>query len=120
MQLNIKGDFAMKETIDIYRFIEGFRGLDTEESFTREGLQAFYNHLIEAEYGSTETEFDPSDLDCDYTQYTNIEEFHEDYDKEDYPDMESIQKNTEVIQVNDNSFIINNFYKRRLKDGKIH
>ena len=100
----------MKEDVDIHRFIEAFRDLDREESFTREGFKSLYEYLTEYEDSTgQELEVDPIAYDCDFTEYADLSEFHENYDKENYPDMESIQDVTTVISVNDDAFIIQNF-----------
>ncbi len=100
----------MKENIDINRFIEVFRDFGREDSFTREGFLALYDYLIEYEESTgEELKLDPIALDCDFTQYADLSEFHENYRKEDFPDMESIEEVTTVIPVNDDSFIIQDF-----------
>tara|TARA_R110002167_G_scaffold136824_1_gene323671 strand:+ start:280 stop:483 length:204 start_codon:yes stop_codon:yes gene_type:complete len=56
-----------------------------------------------------EIEFDPIALCCEYSEYDNMKEFHEDYNKEEYPDIESVQHNTMVWEFGVESFIIQQF-----------
>ena len=56
-----------------------------------------------------EIEFDPIAFCCEYTEYESIEEFWQDYDKEEYPDEESIMDNTFYWAFGDGSFIIQSF-----------
>ncbi len=100
----------MKQSVSVHDFIDAFRRRGRQNSFSLDGFRALYDYLIEDEENSgIEYEFDPIGLDGDYTEYEDLEEFHENYDKETYPDIESIQHKTIFISVKDDSFIILNF-----------
>lgn len=73
--------------------------------FSYDGLEALYDFLIEI----GEKEFDPVSIYCYYNEYKNIEEFWKEYNKEDYPNIESINNKTTLIKINDESFIIKPF-----------
>ena len=49
-------------------------------------------------------------LCCEFTEYEDLEEFHGNYDKEDYPDVDTIRDHTTVVEFgNSGSFIIQDF-----------
>jgi hypothetical protein len=100
----------MKTTITLHEFRDTFRKMGRENSFSYEGFEALFNWIEEFEESTgIESEFDPIGLDCDFVEYENLEEFHENYEKEDFPDLEAIEENTIVIPVNDDAFIIQAF-----------
>lgn len=80
----------MKETVTRHRFIDGFRECNREENFSYEGREALYEYFTEVEYDGFEIEYDPIAICCEYTEYTSIEEFNEEYGKsyEDYDELE--------------------------------
>lgn len=79
------------------------------DNFTYEGLRALYDYLCAMEEDAgTQMEFDVIGLCCEFTQYSNIEEFNEAYSI-DANSTEDIKKHTVVIGVDDGSFIIQNF-----------
>jgi len=45
-------------------------------------------------------------LCCQFSEYEDLEEFQEDYDPEDYPDLETIENNLCMIPTRSGSFII--------------
>jgi hypothetical protein len=80
------------------------------DNFTYAGLKALYEYFEELEEDcGNEIELDVIAFCVEYTEYTSIEEFHQNYDREDYPDMESIESYTQVIPIDDESFIIQDF-----------
>ena len=100
----------MKEYVTLSRFMDVFRNMGREDSFTYDGFKALYEYLIECEEsGGGELELDPIAYDCDFAEYSDLEEFQEDYGKEDYPDMDSVHNATTVISISDDAFIIHNF-----------
>jgi asparagine synthetase A len=101
----------MKQTINEWDFQDAFRKMDRENNFSRAALQALFDHFEEIEEEtSEEIELDVIAICCDYTEFSDIEEFWTSYNKEDYPDMESIEYETTVISILDSdSFIIQNF-----------
>lgn len=84
-------------------FIKEF---DDNYSFSNDGLGILYDYLIENEVDIT---LDVSELSKEYIEYEDLEAFNDEYDKEYYPDIEAIENETNVIMINDESFIISNF-----------
>ena len=100
----------MKKTINIYDFREAFHKAGRGDQFTYDGLTALFEYIEDYEEGTgEETELDVIGLCCDYTEYESIEEFWLDYDQEDYPDIDAIMNETQVIMIDEESFIIAQF-----------
>lgn len=101
----------MKKTLSFNDFCDEMNGYETaKDKFSYDGKKALYDYLTEIETEQeNEIELDVVALCCEYNEYENLEEFHKDYDKEQYPDIETIQENTTVIKVNDEAFIIQQF-----------
>ena len=87
----------MKQTICQHQFTEAFKQC-RPDNFSHQGLIALYDWFeeLDADCG-TETELDVIAICCDFSEYENLADFHESYDKDDYPDIESIQEYTNVI-----------------------
>ena len=99
----------MKRTIDFYQFSSWFQQYRPHK-FSRVGLQGLFDYLEEYENDTGESiEFDGIALCCDYTEYLDLDDFHLNYDKEDYPDLDEIRDHTQVIELGNKSFIIQNF-----------
>tara|TARA_R100001369_G_scaffold63313_1_gene90301 strand:+ start:325 stop:624 length:300 start_codon:yes stop_codon:yes gene_type:complete len=99
----------MIDTISIYRFQKWFQD-NRPNNFSRTGQVALFNYLEEYEESTgKQIEFDPIALCCEYNEYDNLDEFHQNYDKEEYPNKDSIMDYTIVIEVGVESFIIQNF-----------
>lgn len=100
----------MKQTVNNYEFIDAFEKMGRESNFSYEGLQALFDYLEEYEEScGTEIELDVIALCCEFTEYEDLQEFWNDYDKEEYEDMEDIENTTQVIKIDDESFIIASF-----------
>ena len=98
----------MKKTINFYEFKSWFE-INRPNNFSESGLQALWEMLEEYEDSTgEEIEFDPIALCCEYAEYEDMEEFWNDYDKEDYPDEQSIIDATFYWAFGD-SFIIQQF-----------
>ena len=98
----------MKTSINEYEFCRWFEE-NRPNNFSYEGRKALYEMLESYEQDTdTEIEFDPIAFCCEYTEYEDMEEFWKEYDKEDYPDEESIMDNTFYWAFGD-SFIIQQF-----------
>ena len=83
----------MKDTVTRSSFTNAMR-----ESFTYEAIQALWNYFEQYESDTgEELELDPIAFRCEFNEYSNLEEFHEEYDKEEYPTIEDIENNTTVI-----------------------
>ena len=99
----------MKETIDIYTFRRWFEE-HRPNNFSYTGLTSLFDYLEQYEESTGEQiEFDPIALCCEYTEYDDLGEFHQNYDAETYPDEDSIMDSTTLIKVGGTSFIIQNF-----------
>lgn len=100
----------MKMTIGFYDFANGIESC-RPTAFSREGLSALFDYLEQYEDDTGEDiEFDAIALCCEYTEYESIKDFHECYDKEDYPDLDTLEDYTQVIRIeNTDSFIIQDF-----------
>ena len=94
----------MIKIINEYDFVNEFEAIRPNQ-FTREGLLALFEYL--AEYDE-DTEMDVVALCCSFTEYDNLEEFQGDYGDE-YETIQQIAEQTAVIQINDDSFIIEQF-----------
>jgi len=99
----------MKKTINENDFIRAFEDMNRKENFSREGLCALFEYLegYESDCG-TEVELDVIALCCEYSEYENLAEFQKDYGKE-YESMRDIEDATQVIKIDDESFIIQQF-----------
>ena len=98
----------MKTNVNFYNFCEHFRSADRDNNFTYEGKKALFKYLenLEEETGQ-EIELDVIALCCEYTEYSNIKEFNDDYSTN-YDSYDNITETT-VIGINEESFIISEF-----------
>ena len=100
----------MKKTINYYDFRAEFRAFGREEQFTRQGLKALFDYLEQlGDDCGEEIELDVIALCCEYAEYANLEEFWREYYEGDYPDLDTLKDNTQVIEFGDESFIIQLF-----------
>jgi len=99
----------MKKTVNFYEFRNWFKQ-NRPDNFTYDGLVALWEMLEEYEDSTgEEIEFDPIALCCEYSEYEDMEEFWQDYDKEDYPDEDAIMDATMYYSFGYGSFIIQQF-----------
>ena len=99
----------MKNTINIYEFKRWFEE-HRPINFSYQGLNELFDYLEQYEEDcETELEFDPIALCCEYTEFEDLAEFWGNYDKETYPDFDTITDYTQLIRVGKDSFIIANF-----------
>ena len=99
----------MKKTINFNELSRWFEQ-NRPNNFSRVGLQGLFDYLEEYEESTGESiEFDPIALCCEYSEYDNIAEFHLEYDHENYPDIDSIMDYTQVIELGNEAFIIQQF-----------
>ena len=99
----------MKKTVNFYEFRDWFEK-NRPNNFSYSGLQTLWEMLEEYEDSTgEEIEFDPIALCCEYSEYEDMEEFWQDYDKEDYPDEDAIMDATFIWSINYESFIIQKF-----------
>jgi len=109
----------MYDTVNFNQFNDWFikDNSNYKDNFSYEGRKALFDYLEELENDAFDTDnnplgiaFDPIALCCEYSEYENIQEFWNDYDKEDYPTIDKIEDNTAVIKIQDsNKFIIQSF-----------
>ena len=99
----------MKETVTLSRFRDSFRELG-RDNFTYDGLEALFNFIEEIDDDcGVESELDPIDLCCSFTEYQGLAEFQDDYDADEYKTIEDIENHTSVIRISDEAFIIQAF-----------
>ena len=99
----------MIQTITKSDFTSAFHKMGRGNNFTYEGLIALYDYLEEYEDSTGEQiELDVIAICCEYNEYESLEEFQEDY-SEDYQSIEEIEHATQVIMIDDTSFIIQQF-----------
>ena len=101
----------MKRTLSKEEFCDWYAKY-RPNSFSYEGRIALFDMLESFEESTDEElEFDPIAFCCDFTEYEDMEEFWKNYDKEDYPDEESIMNATTYWHFGgkSKSFIIQNF-----------
>ena len=97
----------MKTTIQLHDFIH----CDALKQFSYDGRVALFDYLEDYEQEcETELDFDPVAIRCDFTEYANIADFWQDYDRYEYQSMRDIEDNTSVIYIPDSdAFIIQQF-----------
>ena len=101
----------MKETINTNSFIRAFEDYDRRDQFTENGLIALFDYIedIEDDCGE-EIELDVIALCCEFSEYDNLEEFWNDYSKEEYTDLDTLRDYTQLIEVGqEGGFIIQSF-----------
>jgi len=87
-------------------FISAFKSI-RPDNFSYEGLKALYGYF--EELGEDQNiEFDVIAICCDFTEYDNLAEFNRDYGKN-FEDIEEIFDHTQVIMIDNEKFIIQNF-----------
>lgn len=98
----------MKTPIQLHDFIH----CDAlKDNFSYDGRVALFEYLEQLEEDLGEQwDFDPIAIRCDFTEYKNIQDFWQDYDRYTYQCMNDIEGETTVIYIDtSNSFIIQNF-----------
>lgn len=92
-------------------FIDAFRACRRDNHFSREGLIALFDYFEEYEESCAErVELDVIAICCDFCEWGSLEEFHKEYNKEQYPDLETIEEHTTVIRIGDSeAFITGSF-----------
>ena len=100
----------MKKTITFYDFKDGFDKI-RPNYFSLDGLVSLFEYFEQYEDDcGEEIEFDVIALCCEFTEYEDIEDFHKCYDKEEYPDFDTIREHTQLIEIEDiKGFIIQDF-----------
>ena len=98
----------MIKTITQWEFIEEFKAR-RPDNFTRLGLLELFEYfeMLEDSIGEP-MELDVIAICCEYAEYDSLAEFQEDYGSE-YENFEDIEEQTQVIQIDEDSFIIQQF-----------
>ena len=90
----------MKTNVSQYDFGRAFVDMGRSDSFSYEGKIALFEWLEElSDDTGSEYELDVIALCCEFTEYENLAEFQSNYDAEQFPDIESIQDYTSVIEI---------------------
>ena len=98
----------MKNTMTESAFKQGIKEI-RPDNFSWEGLSALFEMLTSYEEDcGIELEFDPVAFCCEYSEYSDLAEFQENYGADEYPDMDAIRDNTMVYEFN-GGFIIQDF-----------
>ena len=98
----------MKQTVSLYDFERAFKDFD-RDNFSYDGLKALFEYLEEYEDDTgEELELDVIALCCDYTEYDSLKDFNDDYGTK-YSEIEQVEDKTQVIPIDDNSFIIQQY-----------
>ena len=94
-------------------FLEEFKEYGREEQFTYEGKRALYDYSNElAEDLGEPIELDIIAICCDFTEYSNLEEFNDDYSYsigDNIDSIDDIDYYTVVIPIDEDRFIIQDF-----------
>jgi hypothetical protein len=88
-------------------FVDQFKIMNRSEQFSREGLEALYGYFEELS-DDQNIEFDVIAICCDFTEYDSLAEFNRDYGHN-FSDVEEIFDHTQVIMIDNEKFIIQNF-----------
>lgn len=100
----------MINKINKYSFRQSFIDQGRQNNFSYDGLTNLFNYFEEYEDSTGEQiELDVISICCEFTEYEDLEEFHNSYSKSEYPNIDTIMDYTQVIENNDGSFIIQNF-----------
>jgi hypothetical protein len=98
----------MYKNINFQDFCDAFAKMNRDNNFSYEGKQALFDYLEEYEESTGEKiELDIIALCCEYTEYKNLEELQQNYDK--IRTMRELEDNTQVIPFGEESFIIQNY-----------
>lgn len=99
----------MKKTINVYDFRDEFVRMSRRNSFSYEGSGKLFEYLEQYENDcGEEIELDVIALCGEFSEYESIADFQKDYGEE-YKTLEDIEKETIVIPVDNDSFIIQSF-----------
>ena len=99
----------MKTTVTYYEFRDTFNYV-RPDNFSSNALIALSEYIEELEEDcGIEIEFDVIALCCDYVEYECWEDFWAEYDKEDFPDEDTLRDHTTFISVKGGGFIIGAF-----------
>ena len=99
----------MKVTINEYQFGDSFEKMNRKGNFSYEGKKALFAYFTEYELEmGIELELDIIAICTEFSEYDSILDFNEDYDEE-FTDIEEIKGYTQVIPIDYESFIIQDY-----------
>ena len=108
----------MKKTVYFNNFYDAFVSYGREDNFSYDGLRKLFDFFEDFEESiGEEIELDVIAICCDFTEYTTMQEFRDNYGEQ-YQTIEDVENSTTVIVVseytNDNgdddfSFIVQDF-----------
>jgi len=100
---------AITDTIALSTFRDYFgRSSQYNNVFSYKGLECLYNYLWDLSEDIGDIEMDYIGFCCEYSEYSNIKEFQDDYGSH-YKTIDDIEERTTVIRIDDESFIIQQF-----------
>lgn len=104
----------MKRSIYFDDFVEAFEEMGRMGHFSEEGLKALFDYLEEYEEDTgIEIELDVIALCMEFTEYSDFEEFKENYsayvEEHNIQNLDDLEDHTIVIRIDNNSFIIQDF-----------
>ncbi len=100
----------MKKIINYRDFERAFCDHGRADQFSPEGLRVLFDHLEEYEQETgQDIELDVIAICCDFVEYENFAEFKADYRELDINSIKDIKNYTQVIPINNESFIIQVF-----------
>jgi len=94
------------ETVNEADFISAFKSI-RPENFSYEGLKSLYGYFEELSEDQN-MELDVIAICCDFTEYDSLAKFNRDYGMK-FDDVEEIFDHTQVIMIDNEKFIIQNF-----------
>ena len=98
----------MKQTINFSQFHDAFEESNRGNNFSYDGRHALFDYLEEYEESTgEEIELDVIALCCEFTEYENLAELQENYT--DIESMEELGDHTQVIMIDEERFIIQDF-----------
>ena len=99
----------MIQTINEYDFRRGFEEC-RPNNFSYDGLNALFEYFEELEECcENQMEFDVIAICCKYTEYKDFKEFQDNYQDDDIKSIDDIEDFTQVIRINKESFIIQDY-----------
>ena len=99
----------MKVTINECQFVDSFEKMNRKGNFSYEGKKALFAYFTEYELEmEIELELDVIAICSEFSEYDDIDDFNDDYDEE-FTTIEEIKEHTQVIPIDDESFIIQDY-----------
>lgn len=96
----------MRSEISKSDFRDAFARCGRKDQFSYDALGVIYDYLEEA---NPDSELDPIAVCCEFTEYEDLEAFQAEYDAEQYTSIEDIAEMTAVLNIDDTSFVIQQF-----------